>query len=124
MEKNFKIHIIFSTPDLFLMIKKYFAHTNFIFNSTHLKHPDYISLEELGYTPDCIILDSEINGDLRKKISSTYKKSKVIYLPSLSESESDYSDDKEIFKVSEPLKLSELEKVINNLYSTKISDEN
>jgi two-component SAPR family response regulator len=99
------------------MIHKYFAHSKYSFKNTHLRNPENDILEDLGYTPDCIIIDSEINSDLRNKISSTYSNTKIIYLPSLSGIESDSTENKDIIKVSEPLKLHELEEVINKIFS-------
>jgi len=117
MIRKYKIHLFCITPDICTMINKYFAHTSYIFKNTHLRNPENDILEELGYIPDCIIIDSEINSELRKKISLTYKDSKIIYLPSLSGIESDTTENKDIIKVSEPLKLHELEEVINKIFS-------
>jgi len=124
MKSNFKIHFFCTSPALCLMFEKYFAHTKFTISTMCIKNHEHFSEDSLNITPDCIIIDSEISSELRKKLASFYKESKTIYLPSLSDGEQSPDAGKEIVKVSEPLKISELEKVINNFYMSKISDEN
>ncbi len=125
MKNKFIIHIFCLTPEICGMIPKYFSHNeNYYFNSTSLNNPECDILDDIGYEPDCIILDSEINKSLKHKIYSTFNNSKIIHLPSLTWFDNEDAEDKDIVKVSEPLKLRELEEIINNIYSTKYADEN
>jgi hypothetical protein len=115
MEKELKIHIFCLTPDICCMISKYFSHTNYKFKTTQLNSPEYYMLEDLGYLPDFIIVDSEINNKLKHKIYNTYSESKIIHLPSLTEFDNEINEDKDIIKISEPLKLRELEEIFKNI---------
>lgn len=123
MKNIFNVHIFCLTPEMCCMISKYFSHKDYGIKSTNLSNPEFDSLEDLGYNPDCIIVDSEINSSLKHKIYNTYNKSKIIHLPSLTGFENDDAGDKDVVKVSEPLKLRELEEIINKLYHTKYNDE-
>ena len=125
MKNKFIIHIFCLTPEICGMISKFFSHIdNYYFNSTSLNNPECDNLDDIGYQPDCIILDSEINKSLKHKIYDTFKNCKIIHLPSLTGYDNDDTEDKDVVKVSEPLKLRELEEIIKNIYSTKYVDEN
>jgi hypothetical protein len=124
MRNKLIIHIFCLTPEICGIISKFFSHNeNYYINSTSLNNPECDSLDDIGYQPDCIILDSEINRSLKHKIYETFKNSKIIHLPSLTGFENDDIEDKGVVKVSEPLKLRELEEIIKNIYSTKYPDE-
>ena len=124
MKNKFVIHIFCLTPEICSMISKFFSYNeNYNFNSTSLNNPECDTLEDLGYQPDCIIIDSEINKSLKHKIYNAYRNSTIIHLPSLTGYENEVTEDKDIVRVSEPLKLRELEEIIKNTYSTKYIDE-
>jgi hypothetical protein len=118
MANELNIHIFCVTPEICLMISKYLSHTKHLIQSTHLKNPEADIFLEINYTPDCIILDSQICTELKIKIKEKYPASKIIYLPSLDDKDNFKTEGDELL-ISEPLKLSELEEIINKCYDKK-----
>ena len=124
MEKDFKVHIFCLTSILCDLIMKTISHHRYVFSCTHISensnlNPDKSVLENLNISPDCIILDKDINSIIKEEIIKKYNKSEFICLPSLNENENGISPG--IQQISEPLKMSELGNVLNEIYLNKHS---
>jgi hypothetical protein len=66
---------------------------------------------------DCILLDIDIEKDIREKIKSKFQGVPIIYLPSL-DSEQVFETD--IKYISEPLRLSELVITLDEIFRNRI----
>lgn len=113
MEK-FRIHIICQKPEICTLIRKSLSDNNYnvscsdfeeVFVSKYLKRNNYI---------DCLILDRKLSRNVYEKVKEYFKDINMIYLPSLENEANDVlSGDRNI---SEPLRISELSKIVQNLY--------
>ena len=125
MVKNFNVHIFCLTSILCDLIMKTISHHNYTFSCTFIPessniNPDVNILDKLNVAPDCIILDKDINIKIKKEIIKKFQNSEFIYLPSLNEN--DLSGLPGVQQISEPLKMSELGDVLNEIYTKKICD--
>lgn len=117
MKKDFYIHVFCITPLICELINKSFHNSNFIFDCTNLNDIKNGELENLDISPDCIVIDKGIKREMQDKIKLKYKNLDIIYLPSLYESDSEYANGCK--QISEPLKLSELGNVLEEIYNKK-----
>ena len=67
--------------------------------------------------PDCIVLDKDINCNIKQKIKEKFEGIKIIYLPSLNDNEILNSEN--ITYISEPFRLSELGEAFKEIYNEK-----
>jgi hypothetical protein len=120
---EFKIHIFCGTSNLCKLIEKSFIKDLFSFNCSEIK--DKIGeeiFEKINYSPDCIIVDKDIEVEFKDKIIKKFSAAKVVLLPSLNESEQQVKSEN-VIQISEPFKLSELGEVLKELYHSKQSEE-
>ena len=122
MVMDFRIHIFCGTSYLCKLIRKSFVKVPYSFNCTEVKEKLHDISGKLDYTPDCIIFDKDIDGDFKEEIINKHLESKIILLPSLNENET-VSNSKNVFQISEPFKLSELSKVLDEIYHKKQIEE-
>lgn len=64
---------------------------------------------------DCLILDKDIDSDLREKIKIKFNNIAIVCLPSL---DSENNNKSGVKNMSEPLRLSELANYINSIFKT------
>jgi len=119
---EFRIHIFCGTSHLCKLIRKSFIREPYSFNCTEVKEVLNDKSCKLNYIPDCIIFDKDIDGDFKEEIIDKHSESSIILLPSLNEIES-VSVSKNVFQISEPFKLSELSKVLKEIYNNKQIEE-
>jgi hypothetical protein len=105
------------TFSLCKLIIKSFPGSNFKFDCTDVKDLTNNELEKLTISPHCIVLDKEINKAIQDKIKSMFPNIDIVYLPSLNESDSEIPNGCK--QISEPLKLSELGNVLEEIYNKK-----
>jgi hypothetical protein len=125
MEKDFNVHIFSLTPILCNLIMKSISHDKFIFNCTYIPENTNINrdkslLDNLNISPDCIILDKDLDKTIKEEIIKRFRESEFICLPSLNENGGALS--KSVQQMSEPLKISELGDVLNEIYTKKICE--
>jgi hypothetical protein len=120
---DFKIHIICGATNLCKLIRKSLIKDPYIFSCTEVKDKQISDLKkEIDYVPDCIIVDKDIDFYFRDEIIKLFFGSKIILLPSLDDVELN-ANTKNVIQISEPFKLSELGKVLKEIYQTKQSEE-
>lgn len=119
---DFKIHIFCGTTCLCKLIRKTFVKEPYSFNCTEVTDKLNEETGELKYKPDCIIFDKDISGDFKEEIINKHCDSSIILLPSLNEVES-FANSNNVFQISEPFKLSELSKVLKEIYNNKQIEE-
>lgn len=78
-------------------------------------------LEKLNISPDCIVIDKGIHKEIQYKIKIKFTNLDIVYLPSLHESDSEISNGCK--QISEPLKLSELGNVLEEIYNKKKDEQ-
>ena len=120
---EFKVHIFCGTTNLCKLMSKLCTKDAFSFCCSEIKEKNYRNLfNELNYKPDCIIIDKDINEELKEEVINKFSFTIIVLLPSLNEIEQKkYS--KYVSQISEPFKLSELEKVLKEIYHSKQSEE-
>ena len=117
MKKDFYIHVFCLAPLICELINKSYYNSNFIFDCTNIEEIENNELETLDISPDCIVIDKGINKEIQDKIKIKFTNLDIVYLPSLHESGSEISNDCK--QISEPLKLSELGNVLEEIYNKK-----
>jgi hypothetical protein len=109
MLKKFKVEIFCDKPTLGELIKKAFSSLNYQLHFNFYKKLDFETLALLDPFCDIIIADKCIEKELHEVIKVRFPNVPVICLPAL---EAESGSDENIKYISEPLKLSELKKVV------------
>lgn len=113
MGKKVKIHAFCYKPNICQLINKTLETQKYEFTCTETKNFfDEKNLDYLNQSFDCIIIDREIEEELKEKIKNKYKGLPMICLPSL---DSDIPDSC-IKYISEPLRLSELVRTLDEIF--------
>jgi len=110
MQKKFRVEIFCEKPDMYGLIKKVFNGKDY---DLHFNDSAYLNVETLSLLdPSCdiIIADKSIEKGLHKTIRKKFPDVPVICLPGL---EADEECESNVKYISEPLKLSELKKVVD-----------
>jgi hypothetical protein len=114
--KDFKIHILCLKREICTLIKKTLASEGYDLACTNVSGmPDEI-IKGLKLKADCLILDNDIKPELRRYFNEKFKGVPIICLPSLN---SDWLLSRDVTYISEPLKLSELRRAIDEIYKSK-----
>jgi len=114
MEKKIKVHIFCMKPDICLLIKKVFSSTQYEISCIPAVNVNDKYLAGSHIIMDCIILDIDIDTEIKNKIKKKFTGIPVICLPSL---DSEIIKDTDVKYISEPLKLSELRKTLDEIFS-------
>lgn len=118
MENNIKVHIFCMKPDICSLIKKVFSSTKYEISCTPAANVDEKFLSGSHLIMDCIILDIDINTEIKNKIKMKFSGVPVICLPSL---DSENINESDVKYISEPLKLSELRKTLDEIFSANLN---
>ncbi|RPI18489.1 MAG: hypothetical protein EHM58_05390 [Ignavibacteriae bacterium] len=116
MGKQFKVLIFCLKPPICNLIKKTFTLSNYLVSCCHAYKVDEQIFDELGYDYDCIIMDVDISKDTKDMIKNRFIGIPMICLPSL---DSEKNEDKGVKYISEPLRLSELVKTLDEIFVEK-----
>lgn len=108
-----EIHIICKKAEIAELIEKTLRKSGYGVSSTSGDNLSVESVGNIGAEVDCLVLDKNIEVEIKNAAVEKFKDAKVICLPSL-EPESSISGEAEY--MSEPLKLSELTQFINNMF--------
>jgi len=123
LEKKLTIKMFCITSEICKLISKVLDKYNFEYQSFNISEmSDKNSQEEIinmvNDNPDVIILDKEVDDRFKEKVLSKFSESAIICLPSL-DSDGELKISKNVFHISEPFKLSELENIIINITKNK-----
>jgi hypothetical protein len=120
---EFKVHIFCGTTNLCRLMSKLCTKDSFSFCYSEIKDINSGNIfDDINYKPDCIIIDKDIDEELKEKVIKKFSLTKIVLLPSLNEVEQKkYSG--YVSQISEPFKLSELEEVLKEIYHSKQSEE-
>ena len=108
-----RIHIICTKPEICSLIKKALSRYDYIISCNSGEAINEDSITRFEESIDCLIIDKNINSDIKKKAKEFFNKSFVIYLPSLEPVENSFDDVKNI---SAHLRLSELSERLESLF--------
>jgi len=102
------------------ILKKYFLKSEFLFINFNLTFEERLKGD---FAYDCLLVYSDIEQSVIKKIKDDFSAIHILYLPSLNIKRVEYinSEDK---LISEPFKLSELEKRLKDIYERKAANRN
>jgi hypothetical protein len=113
MEKMIKVHIFCLKAEICSLIKKMFNMTRYEISCSPVVNVSEDYLKRFHSNMDCIILDMDIDKEIKDMIKLNFKGTPVICLPSL-----DFEGIKEndVKYISEPLRLSELRKTLDEIF--------
>lgn len=118
MEKMIKVHIFCIKPEICKLIKKVFSTSRYEISCSPSHQVSSEYLKRFHHNMDCIILDIDIEKETKDKIKEYFKGIPVICLPSLN---SEGIQEGDVKYISEPLKLSELRKTLDEIFEAKIN---
>jgi hypothetical protein len=115
MEKKIKVHIFCLKAEICSLIQKMFNMTRYEISCTSALKVSDDYLKKFHSDMDCIILDMDIDKEIKDLIKLSFKGIPVICLPSL-----DFEGIKEndVKYISEPLRLSELRKTLDEIFQS------
>lgn len=114
MAKEIKVHIFSQKPNICGLIKKTFSLTNYVVTCTDVAGLDNNFLDHVSDDYDCIIIDNELDRIVKEKIKLKYRDIPMICLPSL---ETEACKDGDMKYIPEPLRLSELAKILDEIFA-------
>ena len=98
------------------VLKKYFSKSEFLFNNFNLT---FIENTGTDYAYDCVLVNSDISADELKCIKHNHPTAYIFYIPSFNALEPEDMQDEDMV-ISEPFKLSELERSLKDIYERKM----
>jgi DNA-binding response OmpR family regulator len=110
-----RIHILCLKPEICALIKKSLSDSRYNVTCTKREEINFEFVENFTEHIDCLILDKDIDFELREKIKEKYNGISIVCLPSL---DSENGNKSIVKNMSEPLKLSELSGYINSIFQT------
>jgi DNA-binding response OmpR family regulator len=116
MGKRFSVHVFCLKPDICRLIKKTVSGARYEVTCTSADTFTEQILDELKQKFDCIIIDRGITSQFRERIRMRYHDIPVICLPSL---DTEMSAESGVKYMEEPLRLSELVKVLDEVLREK-----
>ena len=116
MLREIKVHIFSLKPSICGLIKKSIGPSNYAVTCTHASELNDQFFEEFNSNVDCIIIDKDIEFKTKEKLKNKFNGIPIICLPSL---DSENPDDIGIKYISEPLRLSELVKTLDEIFEIK-----
>jgi len=111
---NFNVHILSLKPEICSLIRKTLDKERYSISCTSGEEINEKFLNSFEMHIDCLILDKDINGNLSAKIKTKFSSIPIICLPSLG---AEVKEAKDVKYMSEPFKLSELKKAVEEIAS-------
>lgn len=111
-----RIHILCLKPEICSLIKKGLPDTSYYVTCTRREDINDKFIDNFTEKIDCLILDKDIDSELREKIKKKFENISIVCLPSL---DSENNIKSNVKNMSEPLKLSELSNYINSIFQKK-----
>lgn len=114
---NTRVHIFSLKSEICSLVKKTLLSEGYDITCSKAEEIDDNLIENFDMNIDCLILDKDINDELRNKIKEKFKGISIICLPSLTEETSSVKNagGSSVTYMSEPFRLSELKKVIEEI---------
>lgn len=109
---NYNVHILSIKSEICSLIRKTLDSERYNITCTSGENINQSFISGFSNEIDCLILDKDIDAELTKKIKEKFNNIPIICLPSLGAENKESSDVK---YMSEPFKLSELKKAIEEI---------
>lgn len=109
---NYKLQIITAKSEICSLIRKTLDAGKYTIYCTNGEYIDDEFLNTIDSNIDCLILDKGLDEELNQKIKEKFSKIPIICLPSLGAEQQDANG---ITNISEPFKLSELKKAVDEI---------
>ena len=113
---NFNLHIFSLKSEICSLIRKTLDPGRYIITCTRGEDIDETFIENFQKKIDCLVLDKDIDERLTTKIKQKFCNTPIICLPSLG---SEFDEAKGVKYMSEPFKLSELKKAVEEITEFK-----
>lgn len=110
--ENFRVQILTIKPEICSLISKVLDKERFTVTCTVGDEINEKFINDFSGNFDCLILDKDIDAGLTKTIKTKFTNVPIICLPSLG---SETNESKDVKYMSEPFKLSELKKAIEEI---------
>jgi len=122
MSNELRVKVFCLNSDLCNLLKKYFHKSNFICLCIKLGIDSFGLSDDITDVDltDCIIIDDTIGIEYKKRITEKYKGTMILHIPALMEVNESMENDKTI--ISEPFKISELDRNLKELYDKKFQN--
>ena len=109
---NFNVHILSIKPEICSLIRKTLDSEQYNITCTSGEMINESFINGFANLVNCLILDKDIDPKLTKQIKQKFGDTPIICLPSLG---ADVSESKNVKYMSEPFKLSELKKAVEEI---------
>ncbi len=109
---NFNVHIISLKPEICSLIRKTLDSERYKISCTSGEQINEAFVENFSSEVNCLVLDKDIDPALTKTIKEKFCSTPIICLPSLG---AEFRESKDVKYMSEPFKLSELKKAIEEI---------
>lgn len=119
--RDIKVHIFSLKREICSLVKKTLKDKGYIVTCNGDEELTGSLVDNFTCRVDCLIIDKDINDELRKKIKEKFKDVFIICLPSL---KSEALAGSNVTYMSEPLRLSELRAVLEKLEAKILSEDN
>jgi hypothetical protein len=108
---NYKIQIITAKSEICSLIRKTLDSGRYTIFCTNGEFVDDEYLNKFELEIDCLILDKGLDEELNRKIKEKFRNTPIICLPFLGADQQDTN----VTNISEPFKLSELKKAVDEI---------
>jgi DNA-binding response OmpR family regulator len=112
--KNYIIHIISLKCEICSLIKKTLSTDKYTISCILAEDIDENYMNSLDNSIDCLILDKDVDEDVRKRVKEKLSGTPIISLPSLG---NEIEEGAGVKYMTEPFKLSELKKTVDEITS-------
>jgi len=110
---NFKVHILSIKPEICQLIRKTLDPGQYNITCTSGDSISEEFIKAFDNEVDCLIIDKDIDPVLKIKIKQKFSSISIICLPSLG---AEYNETNGVKYMSEPFKLSELKKAVEEIF--------
>lgn len=118
---NFKVHILSIKPEICQLIRKTLDPGQYNISCTSGESISEEFINAFSNEVNCLIIDKDIDSELKSKIKKKFSTISIICLPSLG---TEYNETNGVKYMSEPFKLSELKKAVEEIYEKIEKPEN
>lgn len=118
---NFKVHILSIKPEICQLIRKTLDPGQYNISCTSGESINEEFIKAFNTEVNCLIIDKDIDTELKNRIKQKFSAISIICLPSLG---AEYNETNGVKYMSEPFKLSELKKAVEEIFEKIRKSEN
>ena len=118
---NFKVHILSIKPEICQLIRKTLDPKQYNMSCTSGENINEEFIKAFNNEVNCLIIDKDIDDELKNRIKQKFSSISIICLPSLG---TEFTETNGVKYMSEPFKLSELKKAVEEISEKIKKSEN